>query len=105
MWPWPRMPSVSFAPTPPLCPERGKKGSPAGPEIVSHELWVDTRISGYGHGSQGDGGGWPGLRQVVCIRRRREPLSADRPVTVEDQYYLTSRRPGTRHGSPEALLA
>ena len=42
---------------------------------------------------------------MICIRCRREPLNADRPVTVEDHYYLTSRRPGTRRGSPEALLA
>ena len=62
-------------------------------------------MSGYGHGSEGGGGGWPGLRQVVCVRTRREPVAPDKPVVVEEHYYLTSLRPATRRGSPGALLA
>ena len=66
---------------------------------------MDTCVSGYGHGSEGGGGGWPGLRQVVCVRTRREPLAPGKPVVVEDHFYLTSLRPRTRRGAPGALLA
>jgi hypothetical protein len=73
---------------------------------VTRELWRDLRASRYGHGGEGDAGGWPGLRQVVCVRTTREYLERpDKPPTVEDHYYLTSRRPDRPEGSPEALLA
>lgn len=57
---------------------------------MTHELWRTTQTSGYGHGSQGRGGGWAGLKQVVLVRITREYLENDRPGHMEDHYYLTS---------------
>lgn len=75
-----------------------------GTEIVTHALWTDKTVSGYGHGSDGRGGGWPGLRQVVHIRTTREPLREGLPTSTEDHYYLTSLSPDKACGKPEALL-
>lgn len=61
-------------------------------------------MSGYGWGSEGGGGGWPGLRQVVCIRTTRQFLRGAQPAVVEDHYYLTSLKPALARGAPEALL-
>jgi len=71
---------------------------------VTHELWVDHQVNVYGHGQDGRGGGWAGLRQVVLVRTRREHLEADRPDVVEDHHYLTSLKPRCRRGRPQALL-
>jgi len=70
---------------------------------VTHELWVDCQVSGYGHGSDGQGGGWPGLKQVVLIRTTRQRIR-DGSIIVEDHYYITSLRPDQRQGRAEALL-
>lgn len=73
---------------------------------MTHELWLDRRPEGYGHGSEGDGGGWPGLRQVVLIRITRTFLEqVPRLPVVEDHFYLTSLPPSHKSGSPTALLA
>jgi len=58
----------------------------------------------YGHGSDGRGGGWPGLRQVVHIRTTREAVQAGLELIVEDHHYLTSLAPEKSKGSPKALL-
>lgn len=71
---------------------------------MTHQLWVDPRVEGYGHGHDGGAGGWPGLRQVVCVRTRREFLNAKHGDVIEDHYYLTSLSEQHRHGTPEALL-
>lgn len=73
---------------------------------MSHELWVDKATGGYGHGSDGRGGGWPGLQQVVLVRTRREFLErpGEKPLE-EDHFYLTSLRPDAPRGEPQALLA
>lgn len=71
---------------------------------MTHELWSDTRTGGYGHGSDGRGGGWPGLAQVICVRITRRHLTRDFPDTIEDHYYLTSLAPEDPRGSPAALL-
>lgn len=72
---------------------------------MTRELWTDHSASAYGHGCDGRGGGWPGLRQVVCIRTTREAVRPGLPDIVENHYYLTSLPPGTPRGKPEALLA
>lgn len=71
---------------------------------MTHDLWVDRVVSAYGHGSDGRGGGWPGLRQVVLVRTTRTAVAADAPISVEDHYYLTSLAPDKPKGSPKALL-
>ncbi len=72
---------------------------------MTHELWHDLRTSRYGHGSDGKGGGWEGLAQVLCIRTTRVYLERPgKPPTVESHYYLSSLRPDRPDGSPEALL-
>jgi len=71
---------------------------------VSHTLWIDDAASAYGHGSDGRGGGWPGLRQVVYVRTTREAVGEDLPVAIEDHYYLTSLSPQSRKGRAEHLL-
>jgi hypothetical protein len=71
---------------------------------VTHRLWVDCMASVYGHGSEGRGRGWAGLRQVVHIRTTREAVEPGLPILVEDHYYLTSLPPDTPRGRPEALL-
>lgn len=72
---------------------------------MTHELWVDTRARCYGHGSEGDGGGWPGLRQVVLLRTTRQLLDhPGAPPVVEAHFYLASLGPGHKGGSPRALL-
>ena len=58
----------------------------------------------YGHGSEGRGRGWAGLRQVVHIRTTREALAAGLPTLLENHYYLTSLSPDTPQGQPDALL-
>jgi len=65
---------------------------------------VDRQAGGYGHGSDGRGGGWAGLRQVVNVRITREALAPGQEVIVEDHYYLTSLAPERANGDPEALL-
>jgi hypothetical protein len=72
---------------------------------VIHELWRDSQIGGYGHGSEGRGGGWAGLAQVVLVRCRRQYLNGGHPDVVEDHYYLTSLKPEQPQGQPAALLA
>lgn len=72
---------------------------------VTHLLWRDLREEGYGHGSEGGGGGWPGLRQVVIVRFVREYLDEPgTPVEHEDHYYLTSLPEESRRGRPQELL-
>ena len=73
---------------------------------MTHELWIDCHCSGYGHGSDGRGGGWPELRQVVLLRITREflDLTPLLPV-VEDRFYLTNIAASHKDGSPQALLA
>ena len=71
---------------------------------MSHELWVDRVVGGYGHGSDGGGGGWAGLAQVVLVRTRRQYLEAALPAVVEDHHYLTSLQPERPEGQPQALL-
>lgn len=71
---------------------------------MSHELWADRQVSGYGYGSEGGGGGWAGLAQVVLVRTRRQHLEAALPDVVEDHHYLTSLKPEQPQGQPEALL-
>jgi hypothetical protein len=72
---------------------------------VRHELWVDTNAGCYGHGSEGDGGGWRGLRQVVLLRITREfPGQMCRLPVVEDHFYLTNIPATHRRGTPQALL-
>jgi len=66
---------------------------------VTRELWRDCQVSGYGHGSDGKGGGWPGLRQVVMVRTTRELAYAQDPQPlVEEHYYLTSLPAGKMDG-------
>lgn len=72
---------------------------------MTHELWRDSQIEGYGHGSDGRGGGWAGLAQVVLVRCRRQYLNGGHPDVVEDHYYLTSLNPEQPQGAPAALLA
>jgi hypothetical protein len=73
---------------------------------VTHQLWIDRRPQGYGHGSKGRGGGWPGLRQVALIRTTRWFLDqTPRQPVVENHFYLTSLPPSHKDGSPGALLA
>ncbi len=58
---------------------------------MTHALWRSASVSGYGHGSQGKGGGWDGLRQIVLVRITRHHIEdAGQPDDVEDHYYLTS---------------
>lgn len=71
---------------------------------MSRNLWVDRQVSGYGHGSEGDGGGWPGLKQVVLVRTTLEFLDPQKKPTTEDHVYLTSLSPTSTNGTPEALL-
>ncbi len=71
---------------------------------MTHELWTDTDVSGYGHGRDGRGGGWPGLRQVVCVRTTHEFLCGGLRPVIEDRHYLTSLRPTKPQGRPQALL-
>jgi len=71
---------------------------------VTHALWVDQATDNYGHGSDGRGGGWPGLRQVVHVRTTRETLQADPTMAIEDHYYVTSLSPQKSQGEPLALL-
>ena len=70
-----------------------------------HSLWVDLVASAYGHGAEGRGGGWPGLRQVVHIRTTRERINLPDEKSVEDHYYLTSLAPDSSQGHPKALLS
>ena len=72
---------------------------------MTHSLWVDLVASAYGHGAEGRGGGWPGLRQVVHIRTTRERIEMPDDTSVEDHYYLTSLSPGSPKGHPKALLS
>jgi hypothetical protein len=72
---------------------------------VTHSLWTDVSVSGYGHGGDGRGGGWQGLRQVVFVRTRREFLSASLAPCEEDHYYLTSLCSSEARGGATALLA
>jgi hypothetical protein len=83
---------------------RGKKGGAKGQEIVTHELWTDHQISGYGHGSDGQGVGWANLRQVVYIRTTKEYLKDGNPKSVEEHYYITSASPKRKRGGPEELM-
>jgi hypothetical protein len=71
---------------------------------VSHELWVDLSVSGYGHGWDGRGGGWADLRQVVLVRTRRQFLAAELADVVQDHHYLTNLQPERPEGRPDALL-
>ena len=67
---------------------------------------MDRHCGGYGHGSEGRGGGWPGLRQVVLLRITREFLDQiPRMPVIEDHFYLTSIQASHKDGSPEALMA
>lgn len=62
------------------------------------------QVSGYGHGSEGDGGGWPGLRQVLFVRTTKELAAGPDPAPIiEDHYYLTSLDPKSH--TPEKLLS
>ncbi|NQU44634.1 hypothetical protein HQ520_15190, partial [bacterium] len=49
---------------------------------------MDHATDNYGHGSEGRGGGWPGLRQVVNVRTTREALENGLESIIEDHYYL-----------------
>jgi hypothetical protein len=70
---------------------------------VTRELWRDTQVDGYGHGSEGDGGGWPGLRQVVLVRTTRVLACGPDPAPVtEDHYYLSSLEPN-KHDAARML--
>ena len=70
---------------------------------MTRQLFVDTRAGGYGHGCDGGGGGWPGLRQVLLVRTTRELAEAEGPARPpEHHYYLTSIRPG-RYTAQEML--
>lgn len=71
---------------------------------MTHELWRDSQVEGYGHGADGRGGGWAGLAQVVLVRCRRQYLNGRHRDVVEDHYYLTSLAPEHPQGQPEALL-
>jgi hypothetical protein len=73
---------------------------------VTRELWRDLRPGAYGHGSQGKGGGWPGLRQILCVVTTREALDPAFPSLVSERTFLTSLPPQNKgkQGSPEALL-
>lgn len=71
---------------------------------MTHELWIDHAAGAYGHGSEGRGGGWAGLRQVLCVRTTREALKAGLEVIVEDHFYLTSISRHKPRGAPEAML-
>lgn len=71
---------------------------------MTHELWVDREVNGYGHGSEGRGSGWPGLAQMVLVRVTREFLEGPHAATQEDHYYLTSLASDADLGRPEALL-
>lgn len=72
---------------------------------MTHDLWRDLKTERYGHGCDGRGGGWPGLRQVILVRIRTEYISEPgSPVEEENHYYLTSLSHLRREGSPQALL-
>lgn len=61
-------------------------------------------MDSYGHGSEGGGGGWEGLQQMLLSRTTREPVrGSPREVICEEHYYLCSLKPDTRSG--DELLA
>ena len=91
------------APNATACPHGGKKGAARGAEIATHELWVDPAAGAYGHGAQGRGGGWAGLRQVVCVRTTHEALQAGLAAISEDHHYLTRLAADKPPGDPDAL--
>jgi len=72
---------------------------------VTREAWRTTRVEGFGHGSQGKGGGWPGLEQVVLVRITHEyATEIARPGLVEDHFYLTSLKATVRDATDGAKL-
>lgn len=73
--------------------------------LVTHLLWRDTNAGAYGHGSDGGGGGWAGLRQVLLVRIERRYLEEPgEPVEQEDHLYLTSLSPDETRGEAVSLL-
>ena len=72
---------------------------------MTHEVWIDRAAGAYGHGSDGQGGGWPGLQQIVCIRTTRDPVNPAQKRIVDNHYYLTSLSPHKAKGRPKAMLA
>lgn len=73
---------------------------------MKHELWHTEQVSGYGHGWNGQGGGWRGIEQLVLVRITHEFIDKpDKPKTIENHYYLTSLPAANEpRGKPEALL-
>jgi hypothetical protein len=72
---------------------------------VTRQLWRDLRPGAYGHGSEGKGGGWPGLRQALRAPPTREPLDPSLQTIVSERTFLTSLPPrGDPRGQPKALL-
>lgn len=62
-------------------------------------------MAGYGHGSDGKGGGWDGLKQVVLVRITREYLGKPgAEESVEDHYYLTSLCAKNPRGKEQSML-
>jgi len=71
---------------------------------VTRELYRDTQVSGYGHGYDGGGGGWPGLRQVLLVRTtHRLAYESDAALPPQERYYMTSLSP--QEYGPQELLA
>jgi hypothetical protein len=72
---------------------------------VTREIWRQTQVSGYGHGSEGRDKPWAGLRQVVLVRTTRERIAGPESLpVVEDHHYLTSFLAENVLGSAESLL-
>jgi hypothetical protein len=73
---------------------------------VKHELWSTSKVGGYGHGSDGKGGGWAGLKQVVLVRSTRQYLAKPgAPPSVEDHHYLTSLCAQSPQGAAGSMLS
>ena len=72
---------------------------------MTHELWRDTRVSGYGHGYDGQAEPWANLRQAVRVRITRERIEhPEKPLIAEDHYYLTSLSAAVFLGTALVLL-
>lgn len=62
-------------------------------------------MQGYGHGWDGKGGGWNGLKQVVLVRITREYLNKPALApSIEDHYYLTSLDARSQRGGSQSMI-
>jgi hypothetical protein len=71
---------------------------------VIRQLRRDLRPKTYGHGSDGQGGGWPGLRQVVEVSCVRQSAQSGEILSSSRRIFLTSLSPSCFLGEPARLL-